>query len=142
MSTADPTGSLRAIKRGNGPVFYAQSAPLTAATSRKLGPAHLARSRPPRGHLTRAMAEGKLADMMAGENPTVVVAPASGATFTHAAREWLRYIEHDRKREHSTVRVPHRCEVSVTAQVRRPAARGGDSRHGRCLACRVTDAMG
>ena len=41
--------------------------------------------------------------MLAGENPTAIVAPASGATFTHAAREWLRYVEHDRKREHSTV---------------------------------------
>jgi integrase len=70
---------------------------------RKLGPAWTARSRPPKGHLTRAQAEAKLADILAGENPRVVVAPASGATFTHAAREWLRYVEHDRKREHSTV---------------------------------------
>ena len=104
MSTANPTGYVRTIKRSGGPVFYAHIRTADGRRlQRKLGPAWLARSRPPGGHLTRAQAEAQLAEIMAGENPTVIVAPASGATFGHAAREWLRYVEHDRQREHSTV---------------------------------------
>lgn len=104
MSTPNPTGFVRTVKRASGPVFYAQIRTADGRRlMRKLGPAHLARSRPPRGHLTRAQAEARLADMLAGQAPGVVVAPASGATFRHAALEWLRYVEHDRGREHSTV---------------------------------------
>ena len=104
MSTANPTGYVRTIKRASGPVFYAHIRTADGRRlQRKLGPAWLTRSRPPRGHVTRAQAEAQLAEIMAGENPTVIVAPASGATFAHAAREWLRYVEHDREREHSTV---------------------------------------
>jgi integrase len=104
MSTPNPTGYVRKIQRASGPVYYAHIRTSDGRRlQRKLGPAWTARSRPPRGHLTPAQAEVKLAEMLAGENPTAVVAPASGATFAHAAREWLRYVEHDRKREHSTV---------------------------------------
>jgi integrase len=104
MSTANPTGYVRVIKRTSGPVFYAHiRASDGRRLQRKLGRAWTTRSRPPRGYLTRTHAEAKLAEILAGENPDVVVAPASGATFSHAAREWLRYIEHDRGREHSTV---------------------------------------
>jgi integrase len=99
-----PTGFVRLIERNGAAAFYAQIRTSDGRRlTRKLGPAHLARSRPPRGHLTRAMAEANLARLLAGEDPAVLVAPASGATFEHAAREWLRWVEHDRKREHSTV---------------------------------------
>jgi integrase len=104
MSTPNPTGYVRTIKRTGGPVYYAHIRTQDGRRlQRKLGPAWLQRSRPPRGHLTRAQAEVKLAEILTGENKAVVVAPASGATFEHAAREWLRYVEHDREREHSTV---------------------------------------
>ncbi len=104
MSTPKPTGYVRQIQRATGPVYYAHIRTSDGRRlQRKLGPAWLARSRPPHGHLTRAQAEVKLAEILAGENPTAIVAPTSGATFTHAAREWLRYVEHDRSREHSTV---------------------------------------
>jgi integrase len=95
---------VRIVQRSSGPIYYAQIRTWDGRRlMRKLGPAWTARSRPPKGHFTRPQAESKLADILAGENPRVVVAPASGATFTHAAREWLRYVEHDRGREHSTV---------------------------------------
>jgi len=104
MSKQKATGYVRTIQRAAGPVYYAH---IRTADGRrlqpKLGPAWTKRSRPPAGHLTAAMAEAKLAEILAGNNPDVLVAPASGATFRHAALEWLRYVEHDRQREHSTV---------------------------------------
>jgi integrase len=104
MSTPNPTGYVRTIKRSGGPVYYAHIRTSDGRRlQRKLGPAWLTRSRPPRGYLTRSQAESRLTEMLAGENPDVVIAPASGATFSHAAHEWLRYVEHDRGREHSTV---------------------------------------
>ena len=104
MSTPNPTGYVRTIKRAGGPVFYAHIRTADGRRlQRKLGPAWLQRSRPPRGYLSRTQADVKLAEILAGENPTAIVAPASGATFKHAALEWLRYVEHDRKREFSTV---------------------------------------
>jgi integrase len=104
MSTANPTGYVRTINRSSGPVYYAHIRTSDGRRlQRRLGPAWTTRSRPPGGYLTRTQAEARLAEILAGENPTAIVAPASGATFTHAAREWLRYVEHDRGREHSTV---------------------------------------
>ena len=71
MSTANPTGYVRTIRRTTGPVFYAHIRTADGRRlQRKLGPAWLARSRPPRGQLTRAQAEAQLAEIMAGENPT------------------------------------------------------------------------
>ena len=49
------------------------------------------------------MAEARLAAMLSGRDPALQIAPSSGATFADAATEWLRYIEHDRRRERSTV---------------------------------------
>ena len=104
MSTGKATGYVRTIQRASGPVYYAH---IRTADGRrlqpKLGPAWSKRSRPPKGYLTPAQAEARLAVILAGENPAVVVAPSSGANFRHAAIEWLRYVEHDRGREHSTV---------------------------------------
>ena len=41
----------------------------------------------------------------------------TGATFADAAAEWLRYVEHDRKRRPSTVR-DYRNAINGTAQSR------------------------
>jgi integrase len=101
---SQPTGYVHAIKRATGIVYYAHVRTADGRRlHRRLGPAWTQRSRPPKGYLTRAQAEVRLAEILAGQDDTALVAPASGATFTHAAREWLRYVEHDRKREHSTV---------------------------------------
>src|SRR4051794_7282293 len=104
MSAPKATGYVRTIQRASGPVYYAH---IRTADGRrlqpKLGPAWLKRSRPPAGHLTPAQAEAKLGVMLAGDPPDVLVPPPSAATFRHAALEWLRYVEHARQREHSTV---------------------------------------
>ena len=70
---------------------------------RRLGQAWLKRSRPPSGYITRAQAQSRLKAILAGDDHSVQVVPPSGATFENAAEEWLRYTEHDRKRERSTV---------------------------------------
>jgi hypothetical protein len=60
---------------------------------------------PPAGFITRAQAEARLAAILAGDDALVVVdAPAAVVTFKAACDEWLRYVEHDKRRAKSTVR--------------------------------------
>jgi integrase len=70
------------------------------------------RSRPPAGFLTRAQAEMKLEEILAGQNPEVKVEPQPGddVTFRQACEDWMRYAEFDRKRRPSTIR-DYRREV-------------------------------
>jgi hypothetical protein len=81
MSNPKATGYVRTIESASGPVYYAR---IRTVDGRRLqptlGPAWLKRSRPPAGYLTPAQAEAKLAEILASENPAVVVAPTSGAT--------------------------------------------------------------
>ena len=103
---SNATGFVRTRQRANGPVFYAQvRLPDGRRLQRKLGPAWTRRSRPAAGYLTRAQAEARLQAILSGQDERVPVAPRPGAevTFGGAAREWLRYVEHDRKRRPSTV---------------------------------------
>jgi integrase len=71
----------------------------------KLGPAWTDRGRPPAGYFTKRQAEARLREILdearRGTLPGMV---RTGATFADAAAEWLRYIEHDRERKHSTVK--------------------------------------
>jgi integrase len=102
-----PTGFVRVIRRAGGPVFFAMvRTPDGRRLQRKLGPAWVRRSRPPEGYLTRAQAEAKLQAILRGEDQSVAVRPVPGedVTFGAAGQEWLRYVEHDRKRRPSTVR--------------------------------------
>jgi integrase len=71
---------------------------------RKIGPAWTKRGRKPAGHLTRDEALVALHELLEGARRGGPEAPAVDATFSEAADEWLRYVEHDRKRRHSTVR--------------------------------------
>jgi hypothetical protein len=73
---------------------------------RSLGLVWAKRSQPPDGYLSRAQAEVQLQAMLDGSDENVPVHPpaGSGVTFAQAGREWLHYIEHDRKRRPSTVR--------------------------------------
>jgi excisionase family DNA binding protein len=100
------TGFVRRREFVSGPVFYALlRLPDGRRLQRKLGPAWMKRSRPPAGYLTRAQAEARLQAILSGQDESVPVAPKPGAevTFGVAAREWLRYVEHDRKRRPSTI---------------------------------------
>ena len=104
---AGPTGFVRVLERAGGPVFYAQIRTADGKRlQRKLGPAWTKRSRPAEGYITRAQAELQLAEILAGRNHEVAVEPAPGddVTFGQACREWMRYVEFDRKRRPSTIR--------------------------------------
>ena len=71
---------------------------------KKVGPAWTERGRSPAGYFTKRTAEGWLRDRLDEARRGGLPGGAhSGATFAEAATEWLRYIEHDRKRKPSTV---------------------------------------
>jgi hypothetical protein len=71
---------------------------------RRLGPAWEGQGRPPDGFFTRRTAEHELqailTDARRGQLPGAIT---TGASFADAAAEWLRYVEHDRKRRPSTI---------------------------------------
>ena len=107
MSRRGSTGFVRVIERVGGPVFYAQIRTADGKRlQRKLGGAWTKRSRPPEGYISRAQAELKLAEILAGRDSDVAVEPGPGddVTFGQACREWMRYVEFDRKRRPSTIR--------------------------------------
>jgi integrase len=100
------SGHVRLVQRKRGPVFYAKWRSADGRhPQRLLGPAHLARSKPPAGHLTRGQAEALLDGILADEREQVAL-PAStlSVTFGEAIAEWLRYVEHDCERAPSTLR--------------------------------------
>ena len=71
---------------------------------RKLGPAWTKRGRKPAGHLTRDDALVALHEELERARVPRPEVRAIETTFSEAADEWLRYVEHDRKRRYSTVR--------------------------------------
>src|SRR5213080_148790 len=101
MATQHATGHVRTVQRKDGPVFYAKlKIPrpdgTTSEPQRRLGQVWTKRSRPPAGYLTRAMAEARLAAILAGDDPLVNVEPPTiVVTFGRALDEWLE----DRERE-------------------------------------------
>lgn len=104
MSKPKATGHLTTLERKGGPVYYAHvRLPDGARLQRRLGRVWAKRSRPPAGYLIRSQAGARLAAILAGQDPTVNVAPLH-LTFGQACDDWLAYIEHDRKRRPSTVR--------------------------------------
>ena len=100
------TGFVRVVERVDGEVFYAQIRTADGRRlQRRLGRVWAKRSRPPKGHLTRVQAEARLQSMLDGKDASVPIdaPPEEVPTFGAVAREWLDYIEHDRKRRRSTV---------------------------------------
>jgi integrase len=99
------SGHVFLVKRKRGDVFYCKFRVGRRQVQRKLGPAWRDKGRPPAGYFTMKTAEAQLAailtDARRGQLPAGV--GRSGATFGSAAREWLHWIEHDRKRRPSTV---------------------------------------
>jgi integrase len=101
--SARATGYVRTIERRGGPVYYAKlKLPDGSQPQRRLGRVWAKRSKPPAGYLTSAMAEARLASILAGDDAAVNLSP-SRVTFEAACEERLRYLEHDRKRKLSTI---------------------------------------
>jgi integrase len=71
-----------------------------------LGKAWTRRGKPAAGYLTKQGAKRELDAILADARQRQLVGPprrVSSVTFAEAAREWLRYVEHDRKRRPSTI---------------------------------------
>ncbi|HET7738707.1 MAG TPA: tyrosine-type recombinase/integrase [Tepidiformaceae bacterium] len=99
------SGHVELIKRKRGPQFYVKYRLADGRQRMKrLGPAWSERGRPPVGYFTRKMAEEALQAILTdARRGQLADAITTGATFADAAAEWLRYVEHDRKRRHSTI---------------------------------------
>jgi integrase len=71
-----------------------------------LGKAWTKRGRPAEGYLTKQGAQRELDAILADARRNRLTSQprrSSTVTFAEAAREWLRYVEHDRKRRPSTI---------------------------------------
>ncbi len=93
------------MDRKRGPQWYAKyRLPDGRQLQRRIGPAWTERGRPAAGYFTKRTAEAWLRDVLdearRGTLPGLV---KTGVTFTDAAAEWLRYVEHDRDRKPSTI---------------------------------------
>jgi integrase len=92
------------LKRGKRGDQWYYRARLPRESRKRLGPAWEGRGRPPAGFFTRKTAEAKLQEILAdARRGKLEGTTKAGATFADAAAEWLRYVEHDRKRKPSTV---------------------------------------
>lgn len=101
-----PSGHVFCVQRQSGLVWYAKYRTGTGRqVQKKLGPAWARRGLPPAGHLNRASAqrwlEATLEQIRARTLPPMAGTPAR---FETAAAEWLRFVEHDRRRKPTTVR--------------------------------------
>jgi integrase len=103
---APPSGHVFCVQRQHGLVWYAKYRTGTGRQiQRKLGPAWTRRGRPPLRYFTRSSAERCLCATLE-QIRTRTMAPMAGtrASFAAAAAEWLRYVEHDRRRKPNTIR--------------------------------------
>jgi len=118
-----PSGHVFRVDRQRGPVFYAKyRLPDGRQVQKKLGPAWTERGRPPAGYFTKRLAEDWLRDTLDGaRRGTLSGLVRTGATFTDAAAEWLRYVEHDRAVKPSTL-------VEYRSAVKQLVAEFGDLR--------------
>jgi len=108
------TGHVKRVERHRGPQFYVKyRGPDGRQVQKLLGPAWTERGRPPTGYFTAKTAEQALQAILAdARRGTLAGAVRTGASFADAAAEWLRYVEHDRKRQVSTV-VGYRSALSA-----------------------------
>jgi integrase len=101
-----PTGHVFRVDRKRGPSWYAKyRLPDGRQVQKKLGPAWTERGRPPAGFFTKRLAEDWLRDTLAdARRGTLPGSVRTGATFSDAAAEWLRYVTNDRDVKPSTLR--------------------------------------
>lgn len=101
------SGHLLRAKRASGDRWVAHWRDAAGLQHKRvLGKVWSAGGRPADGHLTRKAAQERLDDILAEARRTIprTAAAARGVTFADAANEWLRYVEHDRKRRATTMR--------------------------------------
>ena len=90
--------------RQRGDQWYAKyRLPSGRQRQKRLGPAWTGRGRPPAGYLTKRTAEAELAALLTDARRGAGPAYESGATFSDAAAEYLRYVEEVRQIDPGTV---------------------------------------
>jgi integrase len=112
MSDQRVSGHLKIVERTSGSVYYIKSrvpGRTPEQTTRRLGPAWKGGGRPPKDHYTRRMAEDALAAYLVDERRKVGIGAYGGGeagsvTFREAAAEYLRFVEHVRRRDRVTRR--------------------------------------
>jgi integrase len=105
MSTNYLSGNVFLRKLARGDVWYARVRVGAKDTKKRIGPAWTKRSECPPSYFTKATADRWLREYLSDVGRGLrVEQEATGATWEDACREWLRWIEHDRKRKRSTVR--------------------------------------
>ncbi len=99
-----PSGLVR-VDRARGPVWFAKfGLPDERKVQRKIGPAWTGRGRSPNGLFTKRLAEEWLREtLVQASRGTLPGQTRTGATFADAAAEFMRYVEHDRRRKPSTL---------------------------------------
>ena len=100
------SGHVFRVDRRHGPVWYAKyRLPDGRQLKRKIGPAWTGRGRPRVGYFTKRGAEEWLRSTLDDARERAQAGSKQlDATFAEAAREWLRYVEHDRGCKPSTLR--------------------------------------
>lgn len=112
MSTDYLSGNVFLRKLARGDVWYARVRVGQKDTKKRIGPAWTKRSACPSGYFTKASAERWLREYLSDVGRGLrVEQQATGATWEDACHEWLRWIEHDRKRKRSTV-----CDYTLTIE--------------------------
>ncbi|PTL59936.1 tyrosine-type recombinase/integrase [Paraconexibacter algicola] len=101
-----PSGHIFCVQRQSGPVWFAKYRTGTGRQiQKKIGPAWTRRGTPPAGYVNQAGAqrwlEATLEQIRVRTLPPLAGTPAR---FETAAAEWLRHIEHDRRRKPTTIR--------------------------------------
>jgi hypothetical protein len=105
MSTDYLSGSVFLRRLARGDVWYARVRVGQKDTKKRIGLAWTKRSACPSGYFTKSSAERWLPEYLSDIGRGLrVEQQATGATWEDACREWLRWIEHDRKRKRSTIR--------------------------------------
>jgi integrase len=100
-----PKGTVFRREGPRGPVWYAKyRLPDGRQVQKRIGPAWTDRGRPPAGYVTKRTAEAWLRDVLdEARRGTLPGQVRTGVRFADAAAEFLRYIEHDRRRKPSTL---------------------------------------
>ncbi len=107
LRPAPVSGHIFRKRRKSGERWMAKWRDAGGQHQRVLGKVWRGRGRPTPGYLTKQAAQRELDAILAEARRGQLVAPlhsSAGATFADAAAEWLRYVEHDRKRRPSTIR--------------------------------------
>lgn len=100
------TGHVFRVDRDRGPQWYMKfRLPNGKQVQRRIGPAWTSkRETVPDGYITKSQAQRELdRTLEKARRGELGGATSSGAMFSEALDEWLRYVEHDRERKRTTV---------------------------------------